>query len=86
MELKNMEHRVVRLDLSSPDKPSFAICEVFSDDSDEIVHYALNRCMYNHRVSRKDRGIPSGPLMRQDRNRLAATNASQDAPYASTSI
>lgn len=42
MELKNMEHRVVRLDLSSPDKPSFAICEVFTDDTGEIVHYALN--------------------------------------------
>jgi len=28
MELKNMEHRVVHLDLSSPDEPTFAICEV----------------------------------------------------------
>jgi hypothetical protein len=42
MTLKNMEHRVVRLDLSYPDKPSFAICEVFHDDNSEIVHYALN--------------------------------------------
>ena len=37
-----MEHRVVRLDLSSPDKPAFAICEVLHDDSGEIVHYSLN--------------------------------------------
>lgn len=42
MELKNMEYRVVRLDLSSPDKPAFAICEVFHDDSGRIVHYSLN--------------------------------------------
>lgn len=42
MALKNMEHRVVRLDLSSPDKPAFAICEVFHDDNSDIVHYALN--------------------------------------------
>jgi hypothetical protein len=42
MTLRAMEHRVVRLDLSYPDKHSFAICEVFRNDNSEIVHYALN--------------------------------------------
>ena len=37
-----MEHRVVHLDLSSPHEPTFAICEVFHDDTGEICHYALN--------------------------------------------
>jgi hypothetical protein len=42
MNLQFMEHRVFRLDLSSPEKPEFAICEVFSDGGGEILHYALN--------------------------------------------
>ena len=42
MTLKNIEHRVVGLDLFHPERPSFAICEVFRDDDGQIVHYALN--------------------------------------------
>ena len=42
MDLKDMEHRVVHLDISSPGKPEFATCEVFRDDKGEICHYALN--------------------------------------------
>jgi hypothetical protein len=37
-----MEHRVVQLDLSSPEKASFAISEVFFNDKGRCVHYALN--------------------------------------------